>query len=52
LDRALIRFIAMEMVEWASGDRAPSDIAELTNRWRMDATGSTCSSGLGTTRGK
>ncbi len=47
LDRAPIRFIAIESVACASGESAPSDIAEETNRRRISSTDSTSSSGTG-----
>ena len=42
-----MRFIAIESVACASGESAPSDIAEETKRVRIDSAGSTSSSGTG-----
>ena len=42
--------MAIESVACASGDSAPSDIAEETNRRRMRSAGSTSSSGIGCPR--
>jgi hypothetical protein len=42
-----MRFIAIVSVSCASGDRAPSDMADEMNRARMASIGATCSSGMG-----
>ena len=42
-----MRFMAMVIVSCASGESEPSDMADETNRARMDSMGSTSSSGIG-----
>ena len=42
-----MRFIAIDSVACASGESAPSDMAEETNRVRIASAGSTSSSGTG-----
>ena len=44
--RALIRFIAMARVSWASWLMEPRDIAPVAKRRTMDEAGSTSSSGI------